>query len=274
MIDTKMRIRSTILGLAAALLLLPTMAVPVAAQHEPPDLPDDTPDMPDYDDPRTDETRMKRETPVDIDAEDDEAAEERKDADELLDEAVVMVEKMKADPQVHQLLQNAKGVFLVPDYGKGAFVVGARGGSGVMLARTASGWSSPAFYDIGGISLGAQIGLEAGELAMALMTDEAVHKFYEGDAFSLDADAGLTIVNYSAKAQGSIAEGNDVIVWSDTAGALIDASVSISDISYDDEENSAYYGSELTAQQILSQPLMGDDPRTNELKEALTTPTT
>ncbi len=39
---------------------------------------------------------------------------------------------------------------------------------------------------------------------MLLMTDRALNSFKGNNTFSLNADAGLTIINYSARGQASI----------------------------------------------------------------------
>ncbi len=176
------------------------------------------------------------------------------DAQSTVDEAVDVVRQMKNDPDLADLLQQAKGVLVVPDYGKGALVVGGRGGEGVLVARQNGSWSDPVFYDIGAVSVGAQAGVTAGQVAMLLMTDKAVDSFKGDNNFSLNADAGFTIVDYSARSQASEGKGGagDVIFWSDTEGAFAGASLSATDISFDDEENPAYYHQGVTAQDILS----------------------
>jgi len=166
-------------------------------------------------------------------------------------EASTVVTHMKRDPKIEKLLKQAKGVFIVPDYAKGALLVGARGGSGVMLARTSNGWSAPAFYDIGGISAGAQAGFSAGQIALILMNDKAVNEFRQNNNFSLNGQAGFVIANYSARAEGTLGN-SDIVVWSNTSGALADVSIGVSDIKYDTEQNQIYYGQNATADAILS----------------------
>lgn len=167
--------------------------------------------------------------------------EEKKNAKALLNEAAGTVEQMKADEELSGMLEKAKGIFIIPDYGQAAAVVGARGGQGVMLAQDDGSWSGPAFYNMGSISVGAQAGVEAGQLAMLLMTDKALESFKQQNNFSLNADAGFTIINWSGDAQASYGKG-DVIVWSDTEGLLGSGAVSVSDINADTEANMAYYG--------------------------------
>ena len=195
--------------------------------------------------------------------------EELADSQNLVSEATRTLEKIKSDPQVEALLQSAKGIFIVPNYGRGAFLVGGQGGEGVMVAREDGNWSDPVFYHIAGISVGAQFGAEGGQIAMLLLTDRAVDSFKKQNNFSLNADAGLTIIDYSARAGDSMGKG-DVVFWSDTEGAYAGASLSATDIRYDNDANRAYYrASNLSAERILSGQIMNPRPRAAQLKFAL-----
>lgn len=212
-----------------------------------------------------------------INAQDElEDAEERlddlQDADELVEDAVAVVEQMKGDPELMQILDQAQGIFIIPDYGQAGFVVGGEGGEGVIMLReseqTGAEWSPPAFYDFGGVTLGAVAGVEAGAIAMILMSDEATEQFKMQDTdFSLDASAGLAIIDWSRKAEASAGRG-DIVVWSDTEGAFAGLTIGISGINQDEEENAAFYGPDADAAQILSGNV--EWQRAEPLREAIT----
>jgi len=192
-----------------------------------------------------------------------------KSAEGRVNAAVPVVKQMRHDPHLAQLLDRAQGVFIIPHYGKGAAIVGGQGGGGVMLERHASGWSDPAFYSIGGASFGAQIGGEGGSIAMLLMSDKAMRKFANSNStWSLNANAGLTVVTYSGKAQAQSGEG-DVILWSNTNGLFGGASVSVTDISPDQNMDYAYYQRREGTNQILSSTTAA--PQAAPLREALQT---
>ena len=148
---------------------------------------------------------------------------------------------MESQPDVARLLHRAKGVFIVPHYGRGAIGLGRSGGAGVLVAREHGHWGNPIFYKIGSVSLGTQIGASAGPIAMILMTTQAVDHFKQTNAFSVNANAGLTVVNYSARRQASTR--GDVVLWSHTKGAFVGASIQASAIRADNGENRAYYDS-------------------------------
>jgi len=199
-------------------------------------------------------------------AESENGADEMKDAKQQVREAEKVVQQMKRDPKLVQLMQRAHGVFIAPDYGKGAAIIGARGGEGVLLVRNGDDWSSPAFYNFGGVTFGAQAGGAAGSFAMLLMNDRAIEPFRNQSDFALNANAGLTIVNYSADTQASAGKG-DVIVWSDTEGLFAGASIGVSGVVRDEDENAAYYKPKTSVQQVLSGAV--NNPDAKMLKDAL-----
>ncbi|MEZ5670106.1 MAG: lipid-binding SYLF domain-containing protein [Alphaproteobacteria bacterium] len=177
----------------------------------------------------------------------------------LVQQAAEVVAAMKADPNALSLAQQAKGVYVVPDFAQGAVLVGGWGGNGVMTARTAAGWSAPAFYDIAAVSAGAQIGFTEGPVVMMLMSDRAVDAFKDGSAFSLEAGAGFAIVDLSAGA-GVSTDGSDVVVWSDAEGIYAGLAASASDISWDEDANDGYYGAQLSARQVLEGQVVESEP--------------
>ncbi len=172
-------------------------------------------------------------------------------AQQLVNDAAQTVQKIKSDSRFDNLLKQAKGVYIMPDLVKGAFVVGGEGAQGVLLKHESDGsWSNPAFLTIGSISLGAQAGGKAGPAAMILMTDKALSDFTQSTNFSINASAGLTIVNYSAQGQASVGKG-DIVLWSDQSGAFAGADLSGASISQNTSEDHTYYGKSVNTDQIL-----------------------
>jgi lipid-binding SYLF domain-containing protein len=205
-----------------------------------------------------------------------EKAEPKRDSAELISDASATLQKMTADPKLKQLLGKASGVFIVPDYGRAAVGVGARGGQGVLLAHHDDKWSDPVFYNVGGIGVGAQFGAQGGQIAMVLMGEQPLSSFKGDNSFSLNAGANVNVVDYSAAKQASLGKGskggkgkaeNEVIMWSDTKGAFAGATLSATDVSWDDDENKSYYGKHVTAQDVLSGNVTDD--KKGPLQQAL-----
>jgi SH3 domain-containing YSC84-like protein 1 len=185
-----------------------------------------------------------------------------------VDDAVAVVRRIELEPGLNTLLQQAKGVFIVPTYARVALGVGGGGGAGVLLVkRDSGGWSDPGFYNIGGISLGAQVGAQGGPIVMVLNNDKAVNSFMQKNKFSLSADAGLTVVNWAKVAQGSVGAG-DVVVWAGTKGLFGNVvSIGVNDIRFDQKETDAYYHKVVSASDVVSGAVKNSQADT--LKQAL-----
>src|SRR5829696_9023511 len=78
-----------------------------------------------------------------------------------------------------ELLDRAEAVAVFPGMLKAGFVVGGRGGSGVISRRVTGGWSAPAFFKMGGASLGLQIGAAKTDLILLFMNDDALKGLLE-----------------------------------------------------------------------------------------------
>lgn len=52
-----------------------------------------------------------------------------------VDDALAVVRQMEAEPRMRQWQRQAKGVLIIPAYGRAALGVGAHGGAGVLLLR-------------------------------------------------------------------------------------------------------------------------------------------
>lgn len=185
-----------------------------------------------------------------------------------INDAVAVVHRMESEPGMNNLLQQAKGVFIVPSYGRVALGVGGSGGAGVLLARRDDGtWSDPAFYNIGAISIGVQAGAEGGPIAMVLNNEKAVNHFMQKNNFSLSADAGLTVVNWEKMAQGSAGTG-DVVAWAGNKGLFGNvASIGVNDIRFNQKQNDAYYHQTVAVKDVISGKVK--NPQADTLKQAL-----
>lgn len=192
-----------------------------------------------------------------------------RDARDRVRDSVGIINQMKQDPNLASLLERARGVFIIPHYGKGAFIVGGQGGGGVVLAHRDAMWSNPAFFSIGGGSIGAQAGGEGGSIVMLLMSQKALDKFADSNStWALKGNAGLTVVTWSGKAQAETGNG-DVILWANTSGLYGGLTASVTDISPDKDMNRAYYGHSVDARQILKGSTLS--AKAEPLRNALST---
>src|SRR3989440_12118510 len=71
------------------------------------------------------------------------------------------------------LLDRAEAVAVFPSVFKAGFIVGGRGGSGVISRRVAGGWRAPAVFDLGGGSIGLQIGASSTDYILLFIEHDA-----------------------------------------------------------------------------------------------------
>jgi len=199
------------------------------------------------------------------------ARDEARGAARDVDLAVKVVDRMKTRADLETLLRQAKGVFVVPKFGRAALGVGGQGGVGLLMLNHNGTWSNPAFYNFGGVSAGVQAGVEGGALVLVLNNDRAVNSFLRNNNWSLDANAGLTLVNWSREGQKSPGEG-DITLWSDAKGLFGALSIGVTDIKYDADQTSGYYGRGVTAEEVVQADATASSPashQTEALKRAL-----
>jgi lipid-binding SYLF domain-containing protein len=188
------------------------------------------------------------------------------DAAKIINGATRALRTLNGNADFKKLLQQAKGVFIVPDLAKGAAVIGGEGGTGVFLVKKNGKWSDPAFFTIGSISIGPQVGGKAGPVVMALMSDKAANSFTDKNNFSLNANAGLTVVKYSAQPQASLGK-SDVVVWSGQAGGYAGLDVSGSDIVADSSYDQSFYNGNYGTKEIIAGQVT--NPKADGLRQAL-----
>ena len=183
-------------------------------------------------------------------------ADDAMDAQHLAERAMLTLETFSSAPEMEafrNLIKDARGVFVAPQILKGAFIVGASGGSGVLVARdTLTGqWAGPAFYTIGGLSFGLQIGGDASEVVLLAMTTRGVNVLLESSV-KLGADVGVAIGPVGMGAAASTANlSADIVSFARSKGLYAGISVDGAIVKTRSDWNSAYYSTTITPVDIL-----------------------
>jgi SH3 domain-containing YSC84-like protein 1 len=145
------------------------------------------------------------------------------------------------------ILSSAECVAVVPSMIKGGFIVGANYGRGLASCRTPKGWSAPAFFLVGGGSVGFQIGGQAVDLIMLIMNDNGMKNLLSSK-FELGADASV-----AAGPVGRLAEGNtdwkmraEVLTYSRARGVFAGVSLNGAVIKQDKDSTREFYGHMVT----------------------------
>jgi lipid-binding SYLF domain-containing protein len=149
------------------------------------------------------------------------------------------------------LLDRAEAVAVFPGVLKGGFIVGGRGGSGVISRRVAGGWSAPAFFDLGGGSIGLQIGVASTDYILLFMNERAVDSLLN-DKFEIggEGSAAAGPVGRSASASTDARLNAQILSYSRSKGAFAGLELKGIVIKPDNEDNLQVYG--MSARDILT----------------------
>ena len=161
----------------------------------------------------------------------------------------IMATREKSIPR--DLIRRAEAVAVFPGVIKGGFIVGARGGSGVISRRVDGGWSAPAFFDLGGGSIGLQIGAASTDYVLLFMNEEAVQSLL-GDKFEIggEGSAAAGPVGRSASASTDLKLNAQILSYSRSKGAFAGLELKGVVIKPDKEDNLQVYG--MSARDILT----------------------
>jgi len=200
-------------------------------------------------------------------------AADQEDAQGIVDNSRVTLSAFMRDKDYEWLRENikkAKGMLIYPQVLKAGYILGGSGGTGVLLARDSKTgeWSDPAFYTLGSVSFGLQIGGEAAEVVMLVMSQKGVDSLLTSK-FKLGGDTSIALGPVGAGAKANITA--DFISFSKSKGLYAGLNLDGSYLSVRESLNKAYYGKEaspvdIIVKQSVSNP--GAVPLREELKKA------
>jgi lipid-binding SYLF domain-containing protein len=183
-------------------------------------------------------------------------ADDALDARQLVEKSKLTVETFQSDPNMgslRDLAKKAKGMLILPEMLRAAFIVGASGGSGVLVARDAKSgqWRGPAFHTLGGASFGFQAGADAAEVIILAMTERGVTKLLSPQV-KLGADISVAVGPVGAGAAAATAGlSADLVSYSVAKGLYGGFSVDGAVVGVRTALNQAYFGKPVTPADIL-----------------------
>jgi lipid-binding SYLF domain-containing protein len=170
--------------------------------------------------------------------------------------AVVFNEIMRApDKAIPQdILDGAECVAVFPQVIKAGFIVGGRGGRGVASCRSARGWSAPAFFNLGGASIGLQIGAQATDFVLLFMTKDGINSLLS-DEFTIGGDASVAAgpVGRQAGAETDIKLRAQILSYSRSKGLFAGLELKGVVIKASKDDMRDVYGEGVTAKDTLKE---------------------
>jgi len=156
----------------------------------------------------------------------------------------------KGIPQ--DLLEKAECVAVFPSVIQAGFIVGGRGGRGVASCRTTLGWSAPAFFTLGGGSVGFQIGAQSTDFVMLFMNTDGLNSLLSNE-FTLGGDASVAAgpVGRQAGASTDLKLTAKILSYSRSKGLFAGLELKGVVIKPDTDDMREVYGKGVTAKDVL-----------------------
>jgi len=171
-----------------------------------------------------------------------------------VNQAATIIERFQAVPEKgipRAVLKDARGVAILTVI-KAGFGVSGRGGAGVVVARTAQGWSGPSGIGTGGAGFGLQIGAQVTEFVIILNTDAAVKAFAQDVNVQLGGDLSVAAGPIGRTVEAGLLPVAAVYTYSRSQGLFAGISLEGTIIGTRHDANAAYYGRAVRAEDILS----------------------
>ena len=195
------------------------------------------------------------------------------DAQGIVDKARVAFGEFMRDDNYSWMrdhLKDAKGVLIYPQVLKAGYILGGSGGTGVLLSRDGKTgeWSNPAFYTMGSVSIGLQIGGESAEVVLLVMSQKGMDSLLTSN-FKLGGDASVALGPVGGGAKADVT--TDFLSFSKSKGLYAGVNLDGSYVSVRDSLNKAYYGRDVSPVEIIVKQSVsnkGAVPLREELKKA------
>lgn len=171
---------------------------------------------------------------------------------ELVAKGTAVFKSFMQDPNMGWFRDNvhrARGIFIVPQMLRGGFIIGGSGGSGMLVARDSktNEWSYPAFYTMGSVSLGLQIGADASEIILMIMTRKGLNAMLSTE-FKLGGDVSVAAGPAGASAKAQTA---DVLAFGRSKGLFGGISIEGAVVAPRYEWNESFYHTPASPVDIL-----------------------
>lgn len=177
--------------------------------------------------------------------------------DMKIESARIVLEEMGEMPESgipEDLLLNCAGIAIFPSVLKAAFGFGGMGGAGVILRRNkeTGEWSPPAFSYIGGASFGFQIGGQATDMILVIMSERGMMSISR-DNITLGGDASVAAgpLGRNAQVETTIAMNTGIYSYSRSKGLFAGVSLKGSVVGPQKNLIESYYGSGVTSEDVL-----------------------
>ena len=191
------------------------------------------------------------------------AADSEKEEERVKDAGVVLKEIVNIPDDIPKdLFDRAECVIVLPSVKKFAIGIGGSYGRGVMSCRSGEHftgpWSAPAMYALEGGNIGFQLGGQATDFVLLVMSPHGAESLM-GSKVKLGADAAAAAGPKGRSAEGAtdVAMRAEILSYSRSRGLFAGISLEGSTLRPDNRANEKLYGKKLTVKEIVRQGKIG-----------------
>jgi SH3 domain-containing YSC84-like protein 1 len=200
---------------------------------------------------------------------------DQKEVDRVKDAGHVLTEILNVPDDIPQgVLDKSYCVAVLPSVLKAAFIVGGSYGRGVMTCRGGANlegrWGTPTMMALEGGSFGLQIGGQATDFVLLMMTSRSAHSILNSKVKlggDVSAAAGPVGRNLSAETDATLRA--EILSYSRARGLFAGISLSGSTLRADNDGNKKLYGKDVTAQDIVFHRAVPPPPAASQMLATL-----
>ena len=154
-----------------------------------------------------------------------------------------------------KVIKGAESVAIVPSMVKAGLIIGGEYGEGLILRKKGGKWYSPSFYNLGGGSVGLQVGVQKIAFVLVVNNEKGVDAFLKSRT-KLGGDASVAAgpVGRRGEAATDAQLKASIYSYSMTKGLFAGVSLEGSVISVSVKRNKEYWKKDISADDALKQP--------------------
>ena len=198
-----------------------------------------------------------------------------KEADRVEAAGTVISEILNVPDDVPQsVIDKADCVVVLPSVLKAAFIFGGSYGRGVMTCRSGrrfrGPWSAPTMMALEGASFGLQLGGQATDFVLLLMSPKSAANILSSKVkIGGDASAAAGPVGRNVSAETDVSLRAEILSYSRARGLFAGVSLAGSTLRPDNDGNKKLYGKDVTAQAIVFDKAVPPPPSAAKLLRTL-----
>src|SRR5271170_6787847 len=152
----------------------------------------------------------------------------------------------------NKIAQQATCIGVIPGMKKGAFIVGAEYGRGLVTCRTGHGWSAPVFITLGGGSFGFQLGGQSTDVVLVAVNDKGFQTLLKSK-FKIGGDAAASAgpVGRNSQAATDWKLNAELLTYYRSKGLFAGVDLTGTSVTQSNDDTTLYYGEAHGFQTIL-----------------------